>query len=150
MAAVAGLNTYTLNLPARFSPTVKVDRLKPYLLRTGRPPSPGPITDPEQAGEYVVEQLLNRAPLPTTWCGGRASPQRTTRGSRTNTLQTARSWSLNTRLQHPAALRPSELTRVPVRRRSRRRPPRPPAAPPAAAPPPLTPARMGGGGRRPA
>ena len=62
MAAVAGPNTYTLTLPARFkcSPTVNVDRLKPYFLRPGRPPSPGPVTDPGQAGEYVVEQLLNR------------------------------------------------------------------------------------------
>ena len=62
VAAVAGPNTYTLTLPARFkcSPTVNVDRLKPYFLRTGRPPSPGPVTDPGQAGEYLVEQLLNR------------------------------------------------------------------------------------------
>ena len=44
--AVAGPNTYTLTLPERFkcSPTIKVDRLKPYFLRTGLPPSPGPVT----------------------------------------------------------------------------------------------------------
>ena len=45
-APVAGPNTYTLTLPERFkcSPTIKVDRLKPYFLRTGLPPSPGPVT----------------------------------------------------------------------------------------------------------
>ena len=55
-------NTYTLTLPARFkcSPTVNVDRLKPYFLRPGRASSPGPVTDQGQAGEYLVEQLLNR------------------------------------------------------------------------------------------
>ena len=58
-AAVAGPKTYTLTLPARFkcSPTVNVDRLKPFFLRTGRPPSPGPFTHRGQAGEY---ELLNR------------------------------------------------------------------------------------------
>ena len=41
VAAVAGPNTYTLTLPARFkcSPTVNVERLKPYYPRSGRPPS---------------------------------------------------------------------------------------------------------------
>ena len=62
VAAVAGPDANTMTLPALFkcSPTVSVDRLKPYFLRTGRPPSPGPVTDPGQAGEYLVEQLLNR------------------------------------------------------------------------------------------
>ena len=36
------------------SPTVNVDRLKPYFLGAGRPPSPGPVTDPGQAEENVV------------------------------------------------------------------------------------------------
>ena len=61
--AVAGPNTYTLTLPERFkcSPTIKVDRLKRYFLRTGLPPSPGSVTHPPagQAGEYAVDQLLN-------------------------------------------------------------------------------------------
>ena len=39
VAAIAGPNTYTLTLPRRFkcSPTVNVDRLKPYHPRAGRP-----------------------------------------------------------------------------------------------------------------
>ena len=65
VAAVAGPNTYTLTLPARFkcSPTVNVDRFKPYFLSLpsdGPALSSGPVTDPGPAGEYVVEQLLNR------------------------------------------------------------------------------------------
>ena len=52
VAAVAGPNTYTLTLPARFkcSPTVNVDQLKPSFLRPGRPPSPGPVTGPVTDG----------------------------------------------------------------------------------------------------
>ena len=57
VAVVARPKTYTLTLPA-----VNVDRLKPYFVRTGRPPSPqaGSVTDPGQVGEYVVQQLLDR------------------------------------------------------------------------------------------
>ena len=60
--ALAGPNAYTLALPRRFrcSPTVNVDRLKPYHARPDKPDPPGPVADPGQAGEYVVEQLLNR------------------------------------------------------------------------------------------
>jgi len=60
--AVAGPNTYTLALPRRFrcSPTINVERLKPYHARSDRAPPPGPISDPGQEGEFVVEQLLNR------------------------------------------------------------------------------------------
>ena len=42
---------------------VNVDRLKPYFRRSDHPPSPGPVADPGQAGEYVVAQLLNRKVL---------------------------------------------------------------------------------------
>ena len=65
VAAVAGPNAYTLTLPRRFkcSPTVNVDRLKPYHPRAGRPDPPGPVSDPGQEGEHVVEQLLNRKTL---------------------------------------------------------------------------------------
>ena len=61
VTALAGPNTYTLALPRRFrcSPTVNVERLKPYYARDGRPAPPGPISDPGQEGEFVVEQLLN-------------------------------------------------------------------------------------------
>ena len=62
VTALAGPNTYTLALPKRFkcSPTVNVERLKPYYARTGRRSSPGPVADPGQDGEYEVEQILNR------------------------------------------------------------------------------------------
>ena len=62
VAALAGPNAYTLALPKRFkcSPTVNVERLKPYFGRDARPTPPGPVSDPGQEGEYVVEQLLNR------------------------------------------------------------------------------------------
>ncbi len=57
----AGPNTYTLALPRRFrcSPTVNVERLKPYHARPDKPDPPCPVADPGQAGEYLVEQLLN-------------------------------------------------------------------------------------------
>jgi hypothetical protein len=63
--ALAGPNTYTLALPRRFrcSPTVNVERLKPYYARPDKPDPPGPVADPGQAGEYFVEQLLNRKVL---------------------------------------------------------------------------------------
>ena len=62
VTAVAGPNAYTLALPRRFrcSPTVNVDRLKPYHARDDRSAPPGPVSNPGQEGEYVVEQLLNR------------------------------------------------------------------------------------------
>ena len=65
VTALAGPNTYTLALPKRFkcSPTVNVDRLKPYHARAGRSAPPGPVSDPGQEGEYEVEQLLNRRTL---------------------------------------------------------------------------------------
>ena len=60
--AIAGPNTYTLILPKRFkcSPTVNVERLKPFYPRADRRAPPGPVSDPGQEGEYVVAQLLNR------------------------------------------------------------------------------------------
>ena len=62
VAAVAGPNTYTLALPSRLrcSPTVNVERLKPYHARANQPTPAGPVDDPGQEGEFVVEQLLNR------------------------------------------------------------------------------------------
>ena len=50
-------NAYTLALPRRMrcSPTVKVDRLKPFFERVGAPPAPGPVSDPGQEGEHEVE-----------------------------------------------------------------------------------------------
>lgn len=42
------------------SPTVNVDRLKPFHTRVGASPPPGPVDDPGQEGEHEVEMLLNR------------------------------------------------------------------------------------------
>ena len=55
-------NAYTLALPRkmRCSPTVNVDRLKPYFERAADLPPPGPSTDAGQEGEHEVELLLNR------------------------------------------------------------------------------------------
>ena len=55
VAALAGPNAYTLSLPRRFkcSPTVNVDRLKPYHSRPDRAPPQGPVSDPGQEGEYL-------------------------------------------------------------------------------------------------
>ena len=55
-------NAYTLALPRkmRCSPTVNVDRLKPFHSRAGAAPAPGPVSDAGQEGEYEVKLLLNR------------------------------------------------------------------------------------------
>ena len=55
-------NAYTLALPRkmRCSPTVNVDRLKPFFERAGASPPPGPVSDAGRAGEHEVELLLNR------------------------------------------------------------------------------------------
>ena len=55
-------NAYTLALPhkMRCSPTVNVDRLKPFFERADAPPPPGPVSDAGQEGEHEVELLLNR------------------------------------------------------------------------------------------
>ena len=42
---------------------VNLDRLKPYHPRVGSTDPPGPVSDPGQEGEHVVEQLLNRKTL---------------------------------------------------------------------------------------
>ncbi len=54
-------NAYTLALPRRmlYSPTVNVDRLKPFHARVDAPPAPGPVSDQEQEGEHEVELLHN-------------------------------------------------------------------------------------------
>ena len=44
----------------RCSPTVHVDRLKPFFERAGASPAPGPVSDAGQEGEREAELLLNR------------------------------------------------------------------------------------------
>ena len=55
-------NAYTLALPRRMqcSPTVNVDRLRPFYEPVEAPPAPGPVSDAGQEGEHEVEPLLNR------------------------------------------------------------------------------------------
>ena len=55
-------NAYTLALPRkmRCSPTVNVDRLRPFFERANAPLPPGPVSDAGQEGEHEVELLLNR------------------------------------------------------------------------------------------
>ena len=56
-------NAHTLALPRkmRCSPTVSVDRLKPFFARAGgAPPAPGPVSDAGQEGEHEAALLLNR------------------------------------------------------------------------------------------
>ena len=62
MTACPSPNAYTLALPRRMrcSPTVNVDRLKPYFARAADLPPPGPTADAGQEGEHEVELLLNR------------------------------------------------------------------------------------------
>ena len=65
MTACPSPNAYTLALPRkmRCSPTVNVDRLKPYFERAADLPPPGPSTDAAgqaREGEHEVELLLNR------------------------------------------------------------------------------------------
>ena len=59
-----GPNTYTLALPRkmRCSPTVNVDRLKPFFERSDEQPPPCPVSESDagQAGEHEVDLLLNR------------------------------------------------------------------------------------------
>jgi hypothetical protein len=62
VVACPGPNAYTLALPRnmRCSPTVNVERLKPFFERVDALPPPGPVLDAGQEGEHEVELFLNR------------------------------------------------------------------------------------------
>ena len=87
---------------------INVDRLKPYFCRTGKPPSPGPVTDPGQSGEHVVEQLLNRKTVsgrtycPVLWQGHASAADSWEQAEHLRASQTARSRSRSRSLPHPA------------------------------------------------
>jgi hypothetical protein len=61
VVACPGPNAYTLALPRnmRCSPTVNVERLKPFFERVDALPPPGPVSDAGQEGEHEVELFLN-------------------------------------------------------------------------------------------
>ena len=67
LTACPSPNAYTLSLPSkmRTSPTVNVDRLKPFFARAGAPPLPGPVSDAGQEGKHEVELPLVQD---GTWC----------------------------------------------------------------------------------
>ncbi len=52
----------------RCSPTVNVDRLKPFFERAGAAPAPWPVSDGGQDGEHEVEPLLNRRLVRCVMC----------------------------------------------------------------------------------
>ncbi len=62
MIACPSPNAYTLALPRRMccSPTVNVDRLKPFFERLGTAQAPGPVFDVGQKGKHEMVLLLNR------------------------------------------------------------------------------------------
>ena len=154
VAAVAGPNTYTRRPSLRSSSAIRRSTSTcPSLTSFGRASRAPPLVrSPTRGSTWWSSSSTARrsAAGSTTWCCSRATPRWLTRGRRPSTSQTARSGSLSTRLQHPAALRPSGLTSVPVRRLLRKRPPRPLRRPHCCGPAPRTPARMGCGGRGPA
>jgi hypothetical protein len=112
---------YTLALPRRMqgSPTVNVDRLKPFHERVDALPAPGPVSDAGQAGKHEVELPLNRRTTRGVTAisrGGAATRQRSTSGCEWRSWCTARrKWPSTRPVRRPApsALEPSPLRRPP-------------------------------------
>jgi hypothetical protein len=135
-------NAYTLALPRkmRCSPTVNVDRLKPFHTRAGAAPAPGPVSDAGQEGQHEVELLLHGREIlgvtrhAVTWCDGGGTRHRTTSGCGLRTCRTARiRWQSTTprhptAAQHPGPSPPARRRRWSSRPQLRRR--RPSAPPP--------------------
>jgi hypothetical protein len=127
-------NAYTLALPRRMrcSPTVNVDRLKPFFERLGTAPAPGPVFDAGQEGKREVELLLNRRLVRCVtrylvlWRGHTSADDE---------------WLRAEELTH-CQEKVAEYNATAPRRRAARRadPAAEPAAPPPAPPPPRAPA----------
>ena len=121
VVACPGPNTYTLALPRKMccSPTVNVERLKPFFERLDALSPPGPVLDSGQEGEHEVELLLNRSLVRgvtqylVRWRGHAAvTLRRRTLGSGWRSWTTAASsWRSTTRSRRPVALPVAPLTK---------------------------------------
>ena len=112
VTACSGPNAYTLVLPwkIRCSPTVKVDRLKPFVTRAGTSPAPGPVSDTGLEGKHEVSCCSTSnwcVACCVTRCDGGAAHQRTTLGCGWMSWRTARRRWRNTTPLHRVAARPA-------------------------------------------
>ena len=109
-------NAYTLALPRRMrcSPTVNVDRLKPFFERFGAPPAPGPVSDRDRRASRrwsCCSTAAECAESSATWCAGGA----------TRPLTMSRRPPSTAVVVRVAGTRTHRRCRPPSRRRRRRR-----------------------------